>query len=228
MSKSIGNIVNVTELLKKWDPEVVRFFYSQAHYRSPPDFSEKALKNAEKGLTRIYRLKEKLEELSDNKKIDKTKLNKDETNYLKTIDDFKSDFESAMDDDFNTPLAVSAIFEFVNKSNSFLEKNTTPDKNLCSYALDTLIKLGNVLTLFQAVSKETDDKELSEKLRQILKSYKKVDVKGVEKSINLLLEIREEARKKKDWNKADKIRKELDEIGIEVQDTTSGPAWRKK
>jgi len=77
MSKSIGNIINVKDLLEKWDAEVIRLFFALAHYRSPPDFSEKALINAEKGLTRIYRLKEKLEELSkdandsfDEKKIE--------------------------------------------------------------------------------------------------------------------------------------------------------------
>ena len=74
MSKSLGNIINIKDLIEKWDPEVVRFFYAQAHYRSPPDFSEKGLKNAEKGLTRINRLKDKLDSLSNKKtykKIDK-------------------------------------------------------------------------------------------------------------------------------------------------------------
>jgi len=232
MSKSIGNIVNVSELLKKWNPEVVRFFFSQAQYRSPPDFSDKALENAEKGLTRIHRLKEKLEGLSDNKtveKLDKKGLNKDGKEYFDTIDDFVSDFEKAMDDDFNTPEAVSAIFEFVNETNKYLENNTDPDKKLCGYALGTLIKLGNILTLFQpslVESKISVDKDL---LKRIVSKYK-ADLKeeNVEKLIDLLLKIRDEARKKKDWKTSDNIRKDLDDIGLEIQDTPKGPVWRKK
>ena len=235
MSKSLGNIINIKDLLQSWDSEVVRFFYAQAHYRSPPDFSEKALRNAEKGLVRIHRLKEKLEILSDNKKIDiidKKSLNEEEKNYLKVIDDFKLDFETAMDDDFNTPQAVSALFDFVKKSNSFFEKNTEPNKKLCSYSLGILIKLGNILTLFQPslIKVEiSDDKILIEKLGKVLKKYNKDALENsLSDSINLLLELRENARKKKDWRTADNIRKELDEIGFEIQDTNDGPTWRKK
>jgi len=235
MSKSIGNIVNVKDLLKKWDAEIVRFFFVQTHYRSPPDFNEKGLKNAKKGLNRINRLKEKLEDLSKNVKtvkIDEKFLNKDEKNCLKIINDFKSDFESAMDDDFNTPQAVSVIFEFVNKANKFFEGNVKPNEMLCKLALDTLTKLGNVLTLFQpslVKSEGADDKVLIDKLQRIIIKYQKdAKEKNIDKLMDLLLEIRENARKKKDWETADNIRKELDEIGFEIQDTDGGPVWRKK
>jgi len=235
MSKSIGNIVNVSELLKKWNPEVIRFFFAQAQYRSPPDFSNKALENSEKGLTRICRLKEKLESLSDNKtvdKLDKKGLDKEAKKYFDIIDDFVSDFENAMDDDFNTPEAVSAIFEFVNKTNYYLENNPEPDKKLCIYALGKLIRLGNVLTLFQpnlVESKVSVDEDLLQKLQKIVSKYKR-DAKedNIEKLIKLLLEIREEARKKKDWKTADNIRKDLDDIGFEIQDASGGPVWREK
>ncbi len=235
MSKSIGNIINVKDLLKKWDSEVVRLFYAQAHYRSPPDFNEKGLKDSKKGLIRIHRLKEKLESLSDDTKVEKLEgkdLNSKEKAYLKSIDNFKSEFEKAMDDDFNTPQAVSIIFDFVNESNKFLEENSKPDKTLCGYALRILTKLGDVLTLFQlslVKAKTLDDKALFEKIRKIVLKYKK-DVKGksIDKLMDLLLAIREGARTKKDWATADNIRKELDEIGFEIQDTPDGPVWRKK
>ncbi|RLF36426.1 MAG: cysteine--tRNA ligase, partial [Thermoplasmata archaeon] len=87
MSKSLGNIVNIRDLLKKWDPEVIRFFYAQTHYRSPPDFTEKTLKNAEKSLEKIHRLKEKIEKISKDTKttnINKNTLTKEEQQYLKT------------------------------------------------------------------------------------------------------------------------------------------------
>ena len=177
MSKSIGNIINIKDLLKKWDAEVVRFFYAQAHYRSPPDFNEKALKDTKKGLVRINRLKEKLVKLSDNtlnEKIDGNVLTDKEKSYIKTIEVFKTDFEKAMDDDFNTPQAISVIFDFVNKSNKFLEKHSNSNKELFGFALNNLIKLGEVLTLFQSdlvKSKITYDKILFEKVYLTTKVY---------------------------------------------------------
>jgi cysteinyl-tRNA synthetase len=235
MSKSLGNIINVKDLIKKWDPEVVRFFYAQAQYRSPPDFSEKALKNAEKGLIRIHRLKDKFDSITNNNandSIDKNKLNSEEQQYLEEIEEFKLDFEKAMDDDFNTPQAVSTIFEFVNKSNSYLEKATEPNKDLIGYALFTFLKLGNVLTLFQPslVKKDAEiEKDLIEKVKNIVLKYKKgVEEVKLENLMDMLLEIREKARNQKDWDTADNIRNDLDEIGFEIQDTSEGPIWRKK
>jgi cysteinyl-tRNA synthetase len=229
MSKSIGNIVNIKDLLKKWDAEVVRFFFAQAHYRSPPDFSENALMNAKKGLTRIHRLKEKLETLSDDKTLDEDNLTVEGKEYLKIVDGFKEDFESAMDDDINTPLAVSAVFEFVNKSNKYLEGNNV-NGSLCKYALDALTNIGNVLTLFQPsiVDSGSDSSNLLEKVQRIVSKYEN-DVKGksIEELMDILLQVREKARKDKDWNTSDSIRSDLGEIGFEIQDTSSGPVWRK-
>jgi len=232
MSKSLGNIVNVKDLLKKWDPEVVRLFLSQAHYRSPPDFNEKALKNSKKGLIKIHRLKEKLENLSDNLKIDilDEKLLSDEDKYYSNIiNKFINDFENAMDDDFNTPLAVSTIFEFVNKSNKFFKENPDPNKNLCAYALFTLSKLGNILTLFQDSKVEIRNEEpLFEKVRNIALKYKiNIKEKSIEDLVDLLIKSRDDARNKKDWETADTIRDELEKIGFEIQDTSKGSVWRK-
>jgi cysteinyl-tRNA synthetase len=225
MSKSIGNIVNIKDLIKKWDPEVVRFFYAQAHYRSPPDFSENALKNAKKGIERIYRAKEKLEKCANQEK--KGGKNK---KYQEQIEKFKSDFESAMDDDFNTPQAVSIIFEFVNDTNKFFEEVENPDSGLCKKAFDTFVKLGNILTLFQDKKDDiSKDSDLLEQIKIFSKDFV-TDVKGktIEELIDILLEAREKARSKKDWSTSDKIRNKLKDLGFEIQDTDSGPVWRKK
>ena len=233
MSKSLGNIINVKDLLNKWDSEVIRLFLSQAHYRSPPDFNEKALKNSKKALVKIHRLKEKLEIISDNLKIDKLdeKLHSNEDKvYLKIIKKLKEDFENAMDDDFNTPLAVSTIFEFVNKRNKYFKESPAPDRNLCAYALYTLSELGNILTLFQDSKVESkDEKALFEKVRNLALKYS-IDIKdkNIENLIDLLLKTRDSARINKDWNTADAIRGELDKIGFEIQDTSKGAVWRKK
>jgi len=231
MSKSLGNIINVKDLIKKWDPEVVRFFFAQAHYRSPPDFSEKALKNAKKGLVRIYRLKEKLENCKDDSSLNKKDLKPEEKDYLKIIEEFKEDFESAMDDDFNTPQAVSSIFDFVNNSNKFLDEYKSPNKGLCKYALDTFLVLGNILTLFQPkkVDIGISDDVLLKQIQKIVSNYvTDVQGKSIEELLDIVLKVREDARDKKDWQTADNIRKELDKIGFEIQDTADGPVWRKK
>ncbi len=227
MSKSIGNIVNISELLKKWDAEVIRTFFAQAHYRSPPDFSEKVLKDVEKSLERIYRLKEKLEGFSNNApKLEENNLTSEEKDYEKSIKELVEQFENAMDDDFNTPKAFAVIFEFVNKSNRFLENNV--NAALSKYALETLLIIGDVLTLFQD-KKEKYDLDPTKKLQSLLlkhaKGFKSTDSKEILKK---LLEKREEARKNKNWKTADQIRNELEELGFEIQDTDKGPVWRKK
>jgi len=233
MSKSLGNIVNVKDLLKTWDPEVIRMFFAQTHYRSPPDFNEKALTDVKRGLEKIYRLKEKLEELSKTakvKKIDEKKLTSIEKKYLSAVDEFQEQFEQAMDDDFNTPKAFAVLFEFVNKSNRYLEDS--PNEALCTHALETFLKMGNILTLFQPKAtkiSDSDESVLVKKLQTIVQQYEKdFNKKNVEELLKAILNAREGARKGKDWKTADKIRKELEDIGFEVQDTEAGPVWRKK
>jgi len=231
MSKSIGNIININDLLKNWNAETIRFFFAQAHYRSPPDFSEKGLKNAETGLKRIHRLKEKIIEISKKSSINLflDDLNDEEKNYYKIINDFKANFEKAMDDDFNTPEAIALLFNFVNQSNKYLKNTKNPNPELCKLSLGSLIELGKILTLFQdkEYTNKSDDNKLKN-LQNFLKKYQKnVDEKNIENIINLLLEIREKARKIKDWETSDNIRNELEKIGYEIQDTNDGPIWRK-
>ncbi len=231
MSKSIGNIINIKDLLKEWNPEIIRFFYAQAHYRSPPDFSNKGLENSKKGLERIYRVKEKLEKNAKEEKFDPKKLFSLEKQYLKDITDFKNNFEKAMDDDFNSPQAVGVLFDFVNNTNRYFEKTKTPHRGICNYSLNTLLKLGNILTLFQSKKQEKteDDKELKNDLEKVAGKYV-TDFKGktIEELMNILLEAREKARREKKWDTSDNIRDDLKEVGFEIQDTDEGPVWRRK
>jgi len=235
MSKSLGNIVNIRDLLGKWDSEVVRFFFAQTQYRSPPDFNDKALSDAKKGLDRIRRLKEKIEFLCkdvSSTKFDVKRLTTSEKKYLEAINNFKEKFEDAMDDDFNTPQAIAAFFDFVNTSNRFFEENKNPNKELCRYAFDVLVKLGGVLTLFQPSNYRegsTEESVLLEKLYYVVSKYDKNAKKNsIESLMGKIMDVREKAREDKDWVLADKIRKELLDIGFEIQDTRDGPVWRKK
>ena len=149
--------------------------------------------------------------------------------YLKEIKNFKEKFEKAMDDDFNTPEAIGIIFNFINQSNKYLEiKKPNPD--LCKYSLDILIKLGNVLTLFQekkSLNIKNGEKTLNN-LKKILNQYQDSrEENNIDKIINLILNIREDARKSKDWETSDNIRDSLKKIGFDIQDTNNGPIWRK-
>ncbi len=232
MSKSLGNIQNIKDLLKIWDAETIRFFFSQAHYRSPPDFSEKGLINARKGLKRIHRLKDKMDDISRNSldNIEKESLNDIEKRYLRDIEEFIEKFEKSMDDDFNTPEAVGVIFDFINNSNSYLKNNENPNPELCKYSLDKLIELGGILTLFQEkkFSELPDKKRILKELKLILERYDgNTDEDDIENIIKMILEIRERSRENKDWKKSDDIRNELEKIGFEIQDTISGTIWRK-
>ncbi len=235
MSKSLGNMINIRDLLKHWDAEVIRMFFAQAHYRSPPDFTEKALGDVQKGLERIYRVKEKLEVFSQNIPQDSfpdtLPLTVEEQKYKEAVDLFQKEFETAMDDDFNTPKAFATLFEFVNTSNRFFETNIQPMPEVCGYALGMLTKLGHVLTLFQEQKdkqQETDPQVITA-LQQVLKKlHKPADATSLESLLEELLTLRETARKNKEWNTADTIRNTLGELGFEIQDTAQGPVWRRK
>jgi len=235
MSKSIGNIINVKDLLKTWDAEVLRMFFAQAHYRSPPDFNEKALTDIEKGRERLYRVKERLEEYakqaSQEKPSDAIMFEKIEKEYLIAITELQEAFEQAMDDDFNTPKAFASLFEFINKSNKFFEQHPQPNPELCKHALDVYLNIGSVLTLFQPkthiqIKKEPD---VTTKLQALVQSFgKTLQTPTIDELIKALLFAREDARKHKDWKTADQIRNNLEELGFEIQDTNKGPVWRRK
>jgi cysteinyl-tRNA synthetase len=231
MSKSLGNIVNVRDLLKKWDAEVIRMFFAQAHYRNPPDFNEKALSDVQKGLDRIHRLKEILEALSmDAPAINASSHSDEEQQYKATVDGFRKVFEDAMDDDFNTPQAFASIFEFVNTSNRFLKNTKITNSGVFRYALETLQEVGLVLTLFQPkYKKDVSEKDVVRLLQKLLQQY---GTSSTSESVDILmqeaLQIRDHARNEKQWKTADAIRDDLQQLGFEIQDTDKGPQWRRK
>jgi cysteinyl-tRNA synthetase len=206
----------------QWDAEVIRFFFSMTHYRSPPDFTKNALTMAKNGLERIHRIKEKLVTAAGDYKQGATvKLQNDKDDeYYTAVHGFRKKFEESMDDDFNTPEAIAALFEFVKATNKYLRYNTQKNEALCAYALQVLNESGNVLTL-------TFEKHVEGDTDAVIALAKKFGGAG-KGTIEEILEIREEARQMKDWVKADAIRDELLNLGYEVQDTVDGPKWRRK
>ena len=223
MSKSLGNIINIRDAIRRWKPEVIRFFFASNHYRSPPDFNEKALQNAETALKKIHRAKQDLENYC-REKHEPFSLESEKT-FLEEVKKFKENFEKAMDDDFNTPKAIAELFSFIKVTNKYL-KNKTISSEAAKKAYSTLLQLGRILTLFQ---EEKIESEIKEKLLKLAEKYEikvEAEVDG-DTLIDKILKIRENARKNKEWSKADTIRSELTQLGIEIEDTKEGTRWRK-
>jgi cysteinyl-tRNA synthetase len=224
MSKSLGNIIPVGDLLKRFDPEVVRFFYAQTHYRSPIDFSYQALEKAKRGLERIHLAKEKLECSPTSKRGE---LLSQEENFLRKIRSIKHGFEEAMDDDFNTCKAIAQLFKLVNETNRFLQKTEETSEVVIKEALSTLINLGKVLTLFKE-EKEVVKAEVIQALKRLLIEYKKsIKSERIEEIMEEIISVRQAAREQKNWKKADGIRDKLRQLGFKLEDTEEGTRWRR-
>ena len=219
MSKSIGNIISIREAIKMYNPEVIRFFFASMHYRSPPNFTEEAMENAKRSLEKIYRVYDLL------RYYEGRRDGEEDEEIGRFVEELKMKFEEAMDDDFNTPLAMKSIFEFIDKVNNKLrDKNLGPKS--CKVAREALLKFCNILTLLQDVKDEIID---IDKIKGLFEKYGiDKDVKSGEEGVEILLKRREEARKKKDWELADSIRDDLKKLGIEVEDTRRGAVWYKK
>jgi len=202
MAKSTGNFVTLSEALQKYGGEVVRYYLLSAHYRSPLNYSEESLKEASSSLERIYNLLERIDELLEEKK-ESFKL---EAVPLR-IRDLSSKFFESMDDDFNTPSAFASLFEMVKEANIILEKPL--DKKLKAalfYIKNQIKEAGKILGLFQEKRKILEDK--------------------TEKLIKILVDVRNDLRKEKRWDLADKIRQRLQEIGIKLEDKKDKTVWK--
>lgn len=206
MSKSLGNYITIDDFLGKYrDPDLLKIAFLNSHYRSPMDYSDskmlevkKAKKRIEIFLGKVRRLEGKCECLPS----------KEESVTMTAA--FEEDFEKAMEDDFNTPLAMSVIFDAVSAGNDCLiGKNLGKDeKTCCEHCLrEFILKAAGVLGLS-------------------LEGSGKID-KSKNAKIDKMVREREEARKNKDFRKADELRKKLSGMNIVVEDTPEGPVWRK-
>jgi len=220
MSKSLGNFFTVREILARYDPEVVRFYMLSTHYRSPLDFDDTKLEMNKKSLARLHNALEAISGLL------KAPFNDDPVAGIaeaeKTLADTRTktinDFQQAMDDDFNTALAVAALFDLareVNTCRNVISQSGAPGiagstKELLAQVQDTFITLGGVLGLFEKKEAAGSDDSLAEQLME------------------LIIQIRQEARQKKDWPTADAVRDRLGALGIVLEDTPQGIRWKKK
>ncbi len=206
MSKSLGNFITIRDALKMYHPQILRLFLLSKHYKSPVDFSKKELDSAKSALIRAYRTIERLEEIIGPEKQINLSL-KD----VKEEDSFLFRFVKAMDDDLNTAGAIGVIFEKVKEINRKIEKG---EKKELERDRSELLYAGKILGIFQQDAKSFF-KELYEKELPI-------DIAEIEE----LIKERAEARKRKDWKKADQIRDKLRKMGIILEDTKEGTRWR--
>ena len=200
MSKSLGNFFTVREISEKYDLQVLRFFMLSAHYRSPLNFSAELMEAAKNGLERILTAAENLRFLSEN--AGKSAMTEEEKELFSKTEEYVSDFERAMDDDFNTADAVAAVFDLVKYI------NTTADGARSGEYLDSLYARLRTLTDVLGIIIDQDEEIIDEE-------------------IEAMIEKRQAARKERNFALAEQIRDELLAKGIILEDTREGVKWKK-
>lgn len=198
MSKSLGNFFTVREIAEKYDLQVLRFFMLSAHYRSPLNFSAELMAASKNGLERILTAVDRLKNLKGEERA----ANSAETEAVTQLRALTAKFEKAMEDDFNTADAISAIFEMVKLSNVKLSEESALE--VINEFIAVIEKLCDVLGI------------ITEKKADLLDS-----------DIEALINERQAARKARDFARADAIRNELLEKGIILEDTREGVKWKR-
>ncbi|WP_088006732.1 cysteine--tRNA ligase [Indiicoccus explosivorum] len=199
MSKSLGNFVLVHDILKQLDPMVLRFFMLSVHYRHPINFSQELVDDAAAGLERLQTACFNLR----HRLGVSADMGKDTENWLKEIAGIRTEFTEAMDDDFNTAKAISSLFDLARLSNTYLKEEQTASEVLQKF-LDLFEELSDVLGFSFGQEEELLDAD-----------------------IEALLEERVEARKNRNFQRADEIRDLLKEKNIVLEDTAQGTRWKR-
>lgn len=215
MGKSEKNFIFLREALDKYPAEVIRHFLISAHYRHPLDYSMESLHNSGSAIKRLNNCLESLKKydettaISDVQNTSPSDTSDTDTHLLSAIGTMQSEFTVAMDTDFNTAKAMGSIFTLAGQVNKSLTtpSGVSPQTFVKSY--NALIETSQVLGIYS-----TDDQKDADTLEYLTPV------------LELLLEIRQNARNKKDWDTSDKIRDRLKQINIEIQDTHEGSTWK--
>ncbi len=218
MSKSLGNVLNIRDLLHIYDAEALRVFLLSSHYRSPIEFDHEYIKESEATLDRFYSTLMRIDEF-ERGIVSGRKKGTNSSALESLLEKLPQEFVSSMDDDFNTARALGGIFELIKEVNRFMDQNPQEEQHiqLLTRAKILLKELGSVLNLFQ--------REPIDWYRDLLK-IKKIELS--EEDINNYIKERAEARSNKEWQRADKIRNDLFAKGILLEDRPDRTIWKVK
>ncbi len=214
MSKSLGNVVRLRDALERVDPEALRYFFLSTHYRNPLSFSDKSLADAESRMEYFYETLRRVDERLRGKDFGAGPVHGEPQKLL-------AEFESVMDDDFNAAGAMGVISKVFAAMNELLDKPPVKDRAVVGRTLAALLdvvkKISSALGLFE----DEPDSWLCRR-RDRLVRQRGIDAAKVEQ----LIAARNEARRAKRFDEADRIRAELEAMGVEIMDTLAGTQWK--
>ena len=222
MSKSLGNFLTIREMVRRFHPEAVRLFLLSRHYRTPLDYSEEALQEAQNHLHRLYQLVKDLEQPEERwQRGGSEDLSEEKIRELEgLVGQFEGKFDEALEDDFNTAQALGYLHDFSRKLNRLLDSLSLKTGGTPK---DSLIKVAGVLKaaglLLGILNLPLDDFFNQERERAL-------ENRGLSKKrLEDLIDKRVQARKEKDWAQADALRTQLQEMGVILKDNPQGTEW---
>jgi len=196
MAKSLGNFISIKDFMLKYkDADFLKLLFLNTHYRHPVDYTEDRIQEMKAQKERFVIMLDKID------RIEGHKVTRLQGHKIKEVDEYRSRFEEAMDDDFNMPLALAHLFEMVNYTNKNID-----DAGIALQAKKILFELSNIFGL----------------------DLKKRPAEDLSSKVGALIKERDEARAKKDYKRSDDIRKKLSGMGVILEDTKEGTVWRRK
>ncbi len=220
MSKSLGNFLTIREMLESYSPEVLRLFIFSAGYRTPLDFSDQAMKDAETGIDKIYTCLAAIDNLTYNETKQTTVISQKDQHKLEKLE---NRLQAAMDNDFNSAQALGYVFDTIKTINK-ISRLLSPNPN--STDLKILKEIGQTISEFMNIlglMRKDPRKYVQEKQDKLLSA-----LSITPPEIEAFITERNQARSSKQWDKADEIRNRLLQHNIEIKDGGEGTTWKVK